>query len=256
MPLFRKLLRPWIRKRVFPSAWDGILERNFPLYRSLPTNDRSELRQHMLIFLAEKHFEGCAGQEITDEIRVTIAAQACILLLHRRTDYYPGLYSVLVYPHAYFAERRERDASGMVTEGLEERLGEAWSHGSVVLSWDNVLAEAADFRSGRNVVFHEFAHQLDYEDGSRANGTVQMPSRSMYANWALTFDREFRRLRTEAAQGLPTLLDQYGTKDPAEFFAVTTEAFFTQPAALKEKHSALYEELKLYYQQDPVQWGI
>jgi MtfA peptidase len=255
MSVFRKLLRPWIRKREFPSAWDGILERNVPLYRHLPSDDRNELRQHMLIFLAEKHFEGCSGQEITDEIRVTIAAQACILLLHRRTDYYPGLYSILVYPHAYFAERRERDASGMVTEGVEERLGEAWSHGSVVLSWDNVRAGAADFRGGHNVVFHEFAHYLDYEDGSRANGSVPMPSRSMYETWARTFDREFRKLRRDAAQGLPTVLDQYGTKDPAEFFAVTTEAFFTQPVALKEKHPALYKELTLYYLQDPTQWG-
>jgi len=188
-------------------------------------------------------------------MRVTIAAQACILLLHRETNYYPALQSILVYPHAYFAAHRERDGIGMITETIETRLGEAWPHGSVVLSWDNVRNDATDLRDGHNVVFHEFAHQLDFEDGRRADGSVVMPRRSMYTAWARILGNEFRQLRHDAEQGLPTVLDQYGTKDPAEFFAVATEAFFTKPAALKDRHPALYEELKLYYQQDPVEWG-
>jgi Mlc titration factor MtfA (ptsG expression regulator) len=248
-------MRPWVRGREFPAAWHEIIKRNFPLLDKLTLDDRRELLEHIKVFLAEKHFEGCAGLEITDEMRITIAAQACVLLLHRKADYYPTLQSILVYPSAYFAEHRERDGIGVVTETIESRLGEAWPHGSVVLSWDNVRNDAADVRDGHNVVFHEFAHQLDFEDGRQANGSVVLPHRSMHTAWARILGSEFRRLRHDAERGLPTVLDQYGTKDPAEFFAVATEAFFTKPTALKDKHPALYEELKLYYQQDPVQWG-
>lgn len=254
MSLLGRLIRPLVSRREFPVEWETILKRNFPLLDDLPSADRTELHKHIQVFLAEKHFEGCAGLEITDEMRVTIAAQACILLLHRKTDCYPALQSILVYPHAYFAEHHERDGSGVVTESIENRLGEAWPHGSVVLSWDNVRNDATDIRDGHNVVFHEFAHQLDFEDGRKADGSVVMPRRSMYTAWARILGSEFRQLRRDAERGLPTVLDQYGTKDPAEFFAVATEAFFTKPAALKNKHPALYDELKLYYQQDPAEW--
>lgn len=254
MSLFCRLLRPWVRKRKFPDDWLRILERNFPLYARLPQPDKEELRQHILVFLAEKNFEGCAGLKITDEIRVTIAAEACLLLLHRRTDYYPGLSSILVYPHAYVALRRERDEIGVITEELETRLGESWPHGSVVLSWDDVRSSAAYFHDGHNVVFHEFAHQLDIEDGRSADGSVVMPRRSMYRAWARVLGKEFDRLRRDAGDDRPTLIDKYGAEDPAEFFAVATEAFFTKPLSVKERHPELYEELKLYYQQDPAQW--
>ena len=133
-----------LRRRAFPPGWLTIVEKNLPLYRRLPLDDREELLGHIQVFLAEKHFEGAAGLEITDEIRVTIAAHACTLLLHRPTDYYPRLVSIIVYPYAYVANHHEHDEFGIATEGEEARLGESWTQGALVLSWDNVLTAATD----------------------------------------------------------------------------------------------------------------
>jgi Mlc titration factor MtfA (ptsG expression regulator) len=248
--LFRGGRRDKLRAQPFPRDWLAILERNVPLYRRLPPEDQRELQGHIQVFLAEKEFEGCGGLEITDEIRVTVAAQACVLLLHRETDYYPGLYSILVYPSAYVAEARKRSPGGFVTEGPEARLGEAWEHGPVILSWDDVRAGAADARDGHNVVFHEFAHKLDEEDGAD-DGVPALPRRSMYVAWARVIGREYEQLRRDAERGRPTVLDKYGAENPTEFFAVATEAFFTRPALLRRRHPELYEELEEFFRQDP-----
>lgn len=250
MFLFTKFRRRYLRKRPIPYEWLDIIERNVPLYNRLPVADKEELQEHIQIFLAEKHFEGCGGLKITDEIKVTIAAQACILLLHRQTDYYPGLYSIVVYPNPYVARHYERDPSGIVTEGLITRIGESRHWGAVVLSWDDVLAGASDVHDGHNVVFHEFAHQLDSEDG-KTDGSLVLPRRSMYIAWARILGGEFEKLRGDAVHGRETVLDDYGATSPAEFFAVATECFFIKPVQMKSKHPDLYEELKLYYRQDP-----
>ena len=251
MFFFKKIRREKLRQKPFPDLWKDIMQKNVPLYRYLSSADQQELHGHINIFLAEKHFEGCAGLEITDEIRLTIAAQACILLLHRETDYYPALTSILVYPHAYLVNHRERNAIGLVTERIQQRLGESWAHGTVVLSWDDVRAGAWDLHDGHNVVFHEFAHQLDLEDGQVADGSVLLPRRSMYLAWARILGREYDALQKNVASGHKTVLDRYGATSPAEFFAVATECFFEKSISLKKKHPELYEELKLFYQQDP-----
>jgi Mlc titration factor MtfA (ptsG expression regulator) len=252
--LFRNRRREKLRTRPFPPEWAAILERNMPLYGRLSPEDKRELQGHIQIFLAEKDFEGCGGLEITDEIRVTIAAQACILLLHRDTDYYPGLYSILVYPSAYVAEARTLSPGGFVTEGPQARLGEAWEHGPVILSWDDVRADATEFRAGHNVVFHEFAHKLDEEDGVD-DGVPALPRRGMYVAWARVVGAEYERLRRDTAKGRPTVLDKYGAQNPTEFFAVATEAFFTRPGPLRRQHPELYEELAEFYRQDPASGG-
>lgn len=252
---FASIRRRRLRRKPFPDAWRALLEKNVALYRRLPPEDRDELHGHVQVFLAEKHFEGCAGVRITDEIRVTIAAQACILLLHRPTDYYPSLTSILVYPHEYFAPVRDRDVSGIVTEELEDRLGESWSDGVVVLAWDEVRAGAADLDDGRNLVFHEFAHQLDGEDGDEPDGVVPLPQPSRVKAWARILGREYVRLQRETARGRSTLLDAYGATSPSEFFAVATELFFEKPVPFKARHPELYEELKAYYRQDPVRYA-
>ena len=154
-----------------------------PLYARLPEADREELRGHILVFLAEKRFEGCGGLEITDEIKVTIAAHACILLLHRKTDYYPGLKSILVYPDAFVVPDVHHVVEDMVLEGDDVRLGESWHHGAVVLSWDDVRRSAADVRDGQNVAFHEFAHQLD-SSGGRGDSTPVLKDHSSFIAWA------------------------------------------------------------------------
>jgi Mlc titration factor MtfA (ptsG expression regulator) len=227
----------------------------------LPKEDRHELQSHIQVFLSEKSFEGCGGLVMTDEIRVCIAAQACLLLLHRKTDYYLELRSILVYPSTYFVEETRHVGAGVMEEGRSARLGEAWQHGAVVLAWDAVRQGTADPGDGRNVVFHEFAHQLDFEDG-RADGAPALGDghawsarKSRYATWARVLSAEFERLRTDTQRGQTSVLDEYGATNPVEFFAVATESFFERPREMREKHPELYEELKRYFLQDPAQWA-
>lgn len=247
---FKRRRRDRLRAAPFPAAWLEIIEKNFPFYRGLPEADRRELQGHIRVFLAEKTFEGCGGLEITEEIRVTVAAQACLLLLHRETDYYPRLYSILVYPGAYMVRAVESLGGGFVLEGDQGRLGEAWRDGVVVLAWDAVQAGAADMGDGENLVLHEFAHQLDHEDGS-GDGAPILPRRSRYVAWARVLGAEYERLRQDSRRGRKSVLDEYGATKPAEFFAVATECFFEKPAQMRKKHPELYEELKEFYQQDP-----
>jgi MtfA peptidase len=244
------------RKRIlatpFPTAWLEIIERNMRFYACLPESDRHELQGLVQIFVAEKTFEGCGGLELTDEMKVTIAAQACLLLLHRQTDIYPRLDTILVYPSAYLARAVKPIGGPMVIEGESARLGESWTSGVVVLSWNDVRAGASDIHDGQNLVLHEFAHQLDREDGA-INGTPLLEQKSQYLAWARVLSTEYERLRRDTQAGRFTVLDEYGATDPAEFFAVATECFFEKPRVLKKRHPALYEELKTFYRQDPGQ---
>ena len=256
-PALRERRRRRLRAAPFPAAWRAILRRRVPRYATLPHDERRELERLMAVFLAEKDFVGCAGQEIDDEVRVTIAAQACMLMLGRRPRYFPGLSTILVYPGAFVVERLRPEPSGVLQETRQALSGESWSHGQVVLSWEDVLQGAADPADGRNVVIHEFAHQLDQEKGY-ANGAPLLPARSRYERWSRVLGEEFARLRERAAWGPPSgeppLLDFYGAADPAEFFAVASEAFFERPAELALAHPALYAELSGYYRVDPSNW--
>ena len=247
---FKKWRRNRRARRQFPEGWLKIIETNVPFYNRLPLDDRTELQRHILIFIGEKIFEGCGGLKITDEIKVTIAAQACILLLHRKTDYYPGLSSILVYPTAFIPSRTQQLASGIVAEVPQVLLGESWHRGSVVLSWDNVKRSAADIHDGHNVVLHEFAHQIDSTWG-KGDSTAVLKNRSSYIAWARVLQKDYEKLRHAATENLPTFLDKYGAAEPAEFFAVATEFFFERPKELKEIHPQLYKELENFYQQDP-----
>jgi len=248
--ILKRRRRNGLRAKPFPPAWRAILERSFPLFAKLPKPDQEELQGHIQVFVAEKNFEGCGGLKITDEMKVVIAAQACLLLLHRQTDYYPRLQSILLYPGTYVAKDREATGHGVITERDHGRLGESWESGAVVLAWDATLGGARGTNDGQNVVFHEFAHQLDQEDGD-ADGAPILERRTQYAQWARVLGGEFERLCRDAESDRRTLLDHYGAKNPAEFFAVATECFFEKPEKLREKHPELYEELKHFYQQDP-----
>jgi Mlc titration factor MtfA (ptsG expression regulator) len=248
-------LKKYRRKRItqnpFPEEWLTILEKNLPFYKHLPDADKNELRRHILVFLAEKRFEGCAGLEVTDEMKVTIAAQACILLLHRKTDYYPGLHSILVYPHAFVINRPQHVGSGIFSEGPQVLLGESWHRSSVVLSWDDVLHGAADIHDGQNVVLHEFAHQID-QSGGKGDSTEVLKNRTRYLAWARVLQKDYENLRRAEMKNRHDLLRGYAATNPAEFFAVATEYFFEKPKELKRKHPELYDELKQFYHQDPI----
>jgi hypothetical protein len=252
-PLYRRWQQRRLARRPFPAVWRSILMRRVPLYRRLPTDLQLQLKRRIQVFLAQTPFIGCAGQPITDEVRVTIAAHACLLLLNRRRWHFPRLRQVLVYPGAFVVERMHHARGGVLQEQRQVLSGESWSQGQVILSWQDVLEGAEIVDDGRNVALHEFAHQLDQETGS-ANGAPWLGSARRHARWARVFSSEFARLRATAAQGLPTLLNAYGASDPAEFFAVATEVFFEQAPQLAAQCPALYRELSDYYRIDPLSW--
>jgi Mlc titration factor MtfA (ptsG expression regulator) len=243
------------RARPFPKEWLALIQRHVVFFSKLSAIDRAELLGHVQVFLAEKRFEGCGGLAITDEIRVTIAAQACVLLLHRKTDYFPGLLTILVYPSTYMVEEKRQIAEHVWEEGSMTRLGETGRRmGSLVLAWGAVKHGAADPADGKNVVLHEFAHQLDYENHA-ADGVPELATREQQLAWSEVMRSEFASLRAADESGIPTLLDTYGATNRVEFFAVSVEAFFEQPRALRARYPKLYAELQKYFQQDPVDYS-
>lgn len=232
------------------EAARALLDARLPYLRFLDEKDRVELEGHVQVFLDEKYFSGCGGLEIDDEIRLVIAAQACVLLLRRGVDaVYPGLVTVVVYPHAYVTDAK-RVVGGIVLEGKEVRLGESWDRGTLVLSWDDVLKGAVDVHDGHNVVFHEFAHQLDQQAGG-GTGTPALGSQSRHLAWARVLGNDYRDLVEQVQKQHRDVIDAYGATNPAEFFAVVTECFFEKPGALKAKHPALYDRLRDFYRRDP-----
>lgn len=241
------LARPLTRAQL------GYVERAVSHYDGMPAALRERLLRLVKQFLHQKNFVGCAGLEVTEEMRVTIAAQACLLVLGQPSRVYPGLHTILVYPGAFLVPRRQTDEAGVVTEMRQDLLGESWGDGRVVLSWEHVRRRGVVAEGTHNVVLHEFAHQLDSESGS-TNGAPFLGSPERYRSWAETLSRDFTELRRDAWWGQSDVLDPYGATSPAEFFAVATEAFFEQPHALATRHPALYGEFEAYYRVDPRTW--
>jgi hypothetical protein len=252
-PFLVERRRMRLRSRPFPAAWREIIERRVPYVRRLPRDLRRQLEEHVQVFVAEKSFVGCAGLEISDEVRVTIAAQACLLILNRKSHYYPNLRQVLVYPGAFIIERLRAEPSGVLQEQRQALSGESWTHGQVILSWEDALEGAAIADDGRNVVIHEFAHQLDQQKG-HANGAPWLGRRDRYARWSQVMMGEFTRLQYHAETQQPSLFSYYGASNPAEFFAVVSEVFFEQPREMAAMHPALYAELRSLYHVDPLTW--
>lgn len=237
----------------FRREWEEILNRNVSHYRLLEATERTHLHQLIQVFIAEKHWEGCGGLALTDEIRITIAAQACLLILGLPHDYYHNVETILVYPSTVILPRQKLGFFETAFAPLENPrpiIGQAIHHGPVIIVWDAALQGGRDPESGRNVVYHEFAHKLDMLDGA-ADGTPPLKDRKEYRRWVLVCSREYLRLQQEAAQGKKTFLDEYGAYSEAEFFAVATEQFFDQPLSMLQNAPDLYGVLKEYYRQDP-----
>ncbi len=236
----------------FPVDWAEHFRRNVPYAAFLSPDQVSRLKDNLRIFIAEKEWVGCGGLEVTDEMRVTIAALACLLVLEiPPTYYYERVKSVLIYRGAYQWRQSRLQQSGIFHQPV--LLGEAWPRSPIVLSWQAVLEGVADPHDGNNVVFHEFAHHLDDIDEG-VDGTPPLESREQYRTWDEVVDREYRRLVKASREGKPTLLDYYGATDHAEFFAVATECFFECGAQLREEHAELYEVLRGFYRQDTAAW--
>lgn len=247
----------WRRGRVaaqsFPVAWRRILRRRVPAVARLPFERQQQLKKRMQVFLAETRFIGCAGLDVTEDMRVTVAAQACLLLLGRPEPVFERLREVLLYPGAFVVDRVSPGPAGLQRDERRVLAGESWTRGQVILSWQDVLHGAALPHDGRNVVIHEFAHQLDQATGV-ANGAPALRSRPMVAQFARVMQAEFDAFCARCEAGEPGLLDPYAATDPAEFFAVASEVFYEQPAELAAERPALYAMLVEAYGVNPAQW--
>lgn len=232
----------------FPDEWKAVLNRRLPYARALDPAGRMRLESLVRTFLKKKRFEGCAGLTVTDEMRVTVAGQACFMLLGRGNGgLYPVLRTVLLYPDAFVSPVVEHLEEGpIVSEEFEERVGESWSFGTVILSWSDVLEGVESPTDGYNPVFHEFAHQLDLESGAE-EGMPGLSDRRTEDAWRRIMTREYNAV---AARG-DRILDEYAGTSPAEFFAVATETFFERATGLKRLHPEMYGLLRDYFGQDP-----
>ena len=247
------LRRKNLLSRPFPSAWRKIIKRNVPLVRSLPADLQLKLLERIQVFMAEKPFIGCGGLIISDEIRVTLAAQACLLIINRPDYYYPKVHQILVYPGAFVVNRSHTDSLGILQNQSQLLCGESWAHGQVILSWQDALEGAAIVDDGRNVVIHEFAHQLDQEKGY-ANGAPNLLGQEHYRRWSRILGAEFNTLQEQVAGEQASLFGAYAATSPAEFFAVASEVFFEQHQRMAIECPALYDELCRYYRLDPQSW--
>ena len=241
--------REKIRNRPFPHDWIETIRKNVPLYRRLPETDQKELQGHILVFLREK-FRGLRRTGADDEIRVTIAAQACILLLHRKTDYYPELFSILVYPGAFIAKGYIELAPASIWKPSRYISGNPGS--TARLFFPGTMFWPTPPTSTTATTWCSTSSPINWTSKTvgRTARLRCLTGRCMWRGpgyWA----EDFLRLRHDAEEGLATVLDQYGATNPAELFAVATECFFEKPVQLQSKHPELYENLKLYFQQDP-----
>ncbi|RKZ71443.1 MAG: protein mtfA [Gammaproteobacteria bacterium] len=235
-----------------PPGWIQILEDNVPLYSLLPENLQDELHGRINIFLDEKEFIGCRGLQMSDEIRITISGNACILLLKRDKRCFPRFTSILVHPDTYVTKQVTYD--GLVEVHDDSiRSGESWHRGPVVLSWADVIHGSLNSDDGHNVVLHEFAHKLD-EENEIMNGLPVLRDSSHYADWAKVLSKEYDSLLIRVEHRTNSVIDAYGAVSPAEFFAVATESFFEKPLQMKQKLPELYEQFKIFYNMDPAEW--
>ncbi len=249
----------WLRERrrrkilslPFPGEWLVYLDRNVAHYRHLSPTDQARLRDKLRIFVVEKNWEGCGGLTLTDEMKVTVAAQASLMALELPGDPFRAVLSILIYPAGY-AVPEERWHHGWSIQRESARLGESWYRGPVILSWAEIADESRHPGQGNNLIWHEFAHQIDMLDRS-TNGTPPLETREARQQWHDVMTAEFKQLRRDAHDGRATLLDKYGAESEAEFFAVATECFFDAPVELRHRHPRLYELLADYYRQDPAE---
>lgn len=251
--LFKKNRRNEVRSRAMTPNELATLE-HLPYYCALPPHDQLELQNHIKVFLSEKQFVGAQDFEITEAMQVAIAAHACVLLLHRETDYFPRIDSIIVYESTFVSQIKQSAGANMVTATDVARVGESNADtGVVVLAWDRVAIDLSHINSGSNVVFHEFAHQLDAEDGG-ANGAPKLPNADGYKAWAKILGKEYNDLDAAIKQHQNLWIDPYANTNPAEFFAVVTEMFFTAPKRMRNHSPELYKQFCDYFQQDPAEY--
>jgi Mlc titration factor MtfA (ptsG expression regulator) len=253
------LFRTWRRRRILKrtriddALWQRVIGR-LPFLEGMRADELARLRALALLFLHEKQMHGAGGLALDDEIRLAIAVQAVLPVLNLGLDVYDGWVGVVVYPGEFRVRRQELDEDGVMHEWEDDLSGEAWPGGPVLLSWEDVTLGTAPPEEGGepgyNVVIHEFAHKIDMLKGEADGNPRPHPDMDAEA-WERTLESAYARFVGMVEREVETLLDPYAAEHPAEFFAVASEAFFTDPHALKEEFSGLYEQLKRFYRQDP-----
>ncbi len=250
MPFFsHKSRRRKLATQPVSDSFEQIIRQNFIYDRLLDADERQRLRGIASVLIAEKYWEACGGQSINEEVQVTIAVQAALLLLELDHDFFSDVQSILVYPGAYVQQQRDMWAQGPTSDS-SSNLGEAWFRGPVILSWADAKHHGQQLGTGHNLVMHEFAHKLDMLSGY-VDGTPPQRTKADYERWHTVMSSEFERLCRATQQGRQTVLRHYGATNVGEFFAVCTEAFFTNALALQNENPELYEVLRSYYGQDP-----
>lgn len=246
---FRNRRRRRIIQEPWSPAWDLIFQNNVGHYKDLSTTEQEKLKAITKVIVDEKHWEAHGGLELTDEIRVTIAGTAALLLLGVEDFYFEHVNTIIVFPDPV----RRQSQGGLIVGGESRHAGEAWQNGQVVLSWQDVLSDSRNPDDGRNLVIHEFAHCLDGLDGEMG-GSLSFGDSATTRRWNQVSESEFEALVRAAERRQKTLLDYYGATNQAEFFAVASETFFEKPRQLKEEHAELFELLVKYYRLDPGRW--
>ena len=249
---FRDRRRQRLAEEPFPGEWEAVL-RELAFYNVLSPDEQRHLQRDVRIFVAEKNWEGVHGLDITDAMRVRIAAHACYMILGLDFACYDRAMSILVYPDTYSVPQQVPISGGGVIHGRSQRLGEAWYRGPIILSWPDVVAAGQDGARASNLVYHEFAHELDMLNGRGADGIPVLETDELARRWEPVMNRAYERLCNDCHYGRPTLLDCYGTQDRGEFFAVATEAFFQAPIRLQRRDPELYDTLSAFYRQNPAE---
>ncbi len=249
---FKKYRRQQIANAPLAASYIEILNRNVGLYPVLPERLKLELHRSINLFLFDKEFAGCDGQEINDEVRLTIAGNACLLVLAQTHPIYPSFKTILVYPSTYVVTQKTHDGH-VVFDEHSTRAGESWFRGPIVLSWTDIMQGSKNRADGQNVVIHEFAHKLDEENGVM-DGLPILRDRSHYAEWSRVLNAEYDSFLKRVERRRNKVIDEYGAISAVEFFAVISESFFEKSSRMHTELPELYAQLQQFYGLDPASW--
>ncbi len=248
------LLRNWLDRRIIqrsgitPAEWEAAFS-TLPLLKGLTKSEQTRLQELATLFLHQKAIEGAHGLVITQHMQLIIALQACLPILELGLDSYAGWYSVIVYPSGFAPKRVVVDEYGVEHQVQSGLSGESWLRGPVILSWDDT--EHAGVIDGDNLVIHEFAHKLDMQNG-QANGFPHLHPGMKATAWTEALHAGFDDFQHQCDRYKHIGINCYGASSPAEFFAVLSEVFFERPDVILNHYPAVFEQLKLYYRQDPL----
>lgn len=237
------------RYRVADDLWQKVVKKTVLLH-NLTDEERQQLRYLSARFIRQKSFTGVEGLSIDDEMALIIAAQACLLILQLDFSYFDGWVEVVIYPAAFYVEREVSDAAGVVSRQEQLLSGEAWSRGQVILSWQDVLRDSLQPHAGHQLVLHEFAHKLDARSGS-TNGMPPLHADMSREQWTEVLSQAYAHLVKQVEHNTHGYINDYAATNPAEYFAVLTEYFFTAPDILKQHCNHVYQQLVQFYRQDP-----